>query len=112
MFLSHAVAIAALAVVAVQQILKTIPFSLTDLVNTYPVPSLIILSIIAAIVTDFETQGDVRPHGWTNWITFVATIAVVAAIVYRTTIANWTQLRNLESTAKPMQPPTPTPPAA
>lgn len=93
LFFQHVTLLSALAVVVVQQLLKlkVVP---PGFANKYPVPTLILLSIIAAIVEVWTTG--VQPHVWTDWILLVATIGVVAAVTYNTTIRNWAQLRQLE----------------
>lgn len=90
---AHAIALSALAVVAIQQILKLnlIPGKFA---NRYPVPTLIILSVLAAIGVDIK--GLVKPVAWTDWVVLAATIGVTAAITYRATIKNWSQLRTME----------------
>lgn len=91
---TYITALAALAVVAVQQILKLkiIP---TGIANKYPVPTLIVLSIVAAIIVVW--QGNMaHPTAWTQWVALVATIGVVAAIVYNSTLKNWPELRSIE----------------
>lgn len=93
-FLTHSVVLAGLAVMTVQQILKlkAIPVSFA---NKYPVPTLILLSVVAAIVTVF-TNNLVHPHVWTQWVQLVATVAVVAALTYNMTLRQWTELRAME----------------
>lgn len=93
----HAVALSALAVVALHQILKLkiVPLSFA---NKYPVPSLIVLSIGASLVATWKTA--VQPHSWTDWLVLVATIAVSAALTYRTTIQSWAQLRAMEGSGE------------
>lgn len=91
---THVTAIASLAVVAVQQILKLnfIPLSFA---NKYPVPTNILLSIGAAIIAAWQSNS--HPTTWTGWVAFVAVIAVVAAIIYNNTLRNWKELRDTES---------------
>lgn len=86
-------ALAALAVVAVQQILK-LKFIPVAFANRYPVPTLILLSIVAAIIAVWQTP--VNPQSWTDWVLLVSTIGVVAAITYNMTLRNWSQLREME----------------
>lgn len=92
-------ALSALAVVAVQQILKlkAIPVSFA---NRYPVPTNIILSIIAALIAVWQSNM-VNPTTWQSWTLLVATIAVVAAIVYNSTLRNWKELRDMEGEPEP-----------
>lgn len=85
--------LAALAVVAVQQILKlkVIP---TAFANRFPVLTNILLSIVSAIFVVWKDL--VQADAWTDWIIIVATISVVAAIVYNQLIGKWAQLREME----------------
>lgn len=97
-YFTHVTALAALAVVALQQILKlkAIPIAF---VNKHPVPSLIILSAIASAIIVWTNQIG-EPRGWTGWLLLGATITVVAAIVYNSTIRNWAALRAMEGTGE------------
>lgn len=97
-FFTHTVALAALAVVAIQQVLKlkVIPIAFA---NRYPVPTLILLSIGASIFVVWQSAV-AMPTRWTDWLLLVATTAVVAAITYNNTIKNWVQLRSLEGEGK------------
>jgi hypothetical protein len=92
-YFAHALVLSALAVVGVQQILKLklIPIAFA---NRYPVPTLILLSIATSIIAVWRTA--LAPHAWTDWVVLVALVAVTAALTYRTTIANWSQLRAME----------------
>jgi hypothetical protein len=78
-------ALAALAVVAVQQILKlnVIPVYFA---NRFPIITNILLSIVAAIVVNWKTV--VTLTTWTDWVVQVAVIGVVAAITYNSTLRN------------------------
>lgn len=100
-FFTHTVALAALAVVAVQQILKlkVIPIAFA---NRYPVPTLILLSIGSSVFVVWRSVVAV-PVAWTDWLLLIATTAVVAAITYNNTIRNWAQLRSLEGEGKSEQ---------
>lgn len=82
---SQYTALAALAVVAVQQILKlnVIPVYFA---NQFPVITNIILSIIAAIVVNYQNLVDL--HTWKDWVVQIAVISVVAAITYNATLRN------------------------
>lgn len=93
-YFTHAAVLAGLAVMLVQQILKlkAIP---VQIANKYPVPTLIVLSIVAAAIAVW-TNNVAQPHSWTFWVQLVATIAVVAAITYNMTIKNWSELRSME----------------
>jgi hypothetical protein len=92
-YFTHVTALAALAVVAVQEILKLkiIPISIA---NRYPVPTLILLSMIASLGVVWQTT--LMPVAWTDWVLLVSTVAVVAAIVYNMTFKNWAQLKAME----------------
>lgn len=94
---AHAVALSALATVGIHQILKLqiIP---SEFANKYPVPLLILLSIGTSVVAVWRTA--LAPKAWTDWLVLVATVAVTAALTYRTTLANWTELRALEGPGK------------
>lgn len=94
----HAVALSALAVVAVQQILK-LKFIPWDFPNKYPVPTLIILSAGASVVTVW--QSTLAPRNWTDWLLLGATIAVTSALTYITTLKNWKELRDMETQVQP-----------
>lgn len=78
-------ALAALAVVAVQQILKLniVPVYFA---NKYPVMTNFALSIIASIVVTWQTA--IVLVGWVQWVSYVATVAVLAAITYNMTLKN------------------------
>lgn len=95
---THVTALAALAVVAVQQILKLnlIPLAFA---NKYPVPTNILLSIVAAFIA-VASETDLDVLSINQWIVLIATISVVAAITYNNTLRNWTQLRSMEGTGK------------
>lgn len=84
-YFTEVTALAALAVVAVQQILKLniVP---VHFANRYPVFTNFALSIIAAVTVQWQDM--VKLVGWQDWVVFVATIAVVAAITYNMTLRN------------------------
>lgn len=94
-YLNHVVVLGGLAVLLVQQILKLklVPLAFA---NRYPVPTLIILSLVAAVV---GVWSDViaTPTAWTDWVQLVVTIGLVAAFTYNMTLRNWSQLRAMES---------------
>lgn len=96
-FFTEATLLSALAVVAVQQVLKLriIPLGFA---NKYPVPTLILLSLGAAAFVVIQ-QGVVITD-WVDWVVLTATIAVIAALTYRTTLRDWQELRSLEGTGK------------
>lgn len=95
---AHVSGLAALAVVALQQILK-LNFVPGAFANRYPVPTNILLSIGAAMIAVWQTNA-INPVTWTGWLQLVATIAVVAAIVYNQLIGRWAQLKAAEGEGK------------
>ena len=98
-YFTHVTILAGLAVLAVQQILKlkVVPVAFA---NRYPVPTNIILSIIASIVVVWRDIVNLPPDAWTDWVILVATISVVAAITYNNTLGRWEQLRSIEGEGK------------
>lgn len=95
-FLTQASLAAAGVVVLVQQILKSkiVPLAFA---NRYPVPTNIVLSIIATVVIvpidwSFDNAGKLALQ--------VATIAVTAAIAYNQLLSKWDQLRSTEGEGK------------
>ena len=90
-YLDGVVLQAAGAVVLVQQILKSklIPLQFA---NRYPVPTNILLSIIAAVFIVKPNWSD-----WTEAVVQVITIAVVAAITFNQLFGKWHELRETES---------------
>lgn len=92
-YLNHVAVLAGLAVLAVEQILKLklIP---SQIANKYPIPVLIILSIVGAVIV--SSSNWVSVHGVGQWVQLVATIGLVAAFTYNHTFKNWTELRSIE----------------
>lgn len=84
-YFAQITALAALAVVAVQSILKlnVIPLYFA---NKYPVFTNILLSIIASIVVSWQTA--VNLVGWIAWVAYAGTVSVLAAITYNMTLKN------------------------
>lgn len=97
-FFTHIALLASMAVVAVQEILKlnVIPGSFA---NEHPVPTNIILSIVASIVAVWRAQA-VHPVAWTDWLLMVGTIAVVAAIIHNHLTGRSQELRSAQGTGK------------
>lgn len=93
-FVNHVTVLTGLAVMVLQQILtlRAVPIAFA---NRYPVPTLIILSVIASIVAVVLNKVP-NPSSWTDWVLLVASIGVTAAVVYNHTIKNWAQLRAME----------------
>jgi|ERR1039458_5623613 hypothetical protein len=96
-FFSQVTFLASLAVVVIQQILK-LKFIPIAFANRYPVPTVILLSIVAAVVVNWA--GWQTAHGVGQWIVLFAKICVVAAIAYNVTLKGWTQLRTMEGEGK------------
>lgn len=94
MDLTYITGLAAAGVVAVHEILKLKIIPLT-FANRYPVPTNIALSVVAAVIAVWKSNV-VQPTVWTGWVSLVATIAVLAAIIYNQLIKNWTELREME----------------
>lgn len=78
-------ALAALAVVAVQQILKlnVIPVFFA---NKYPVFTNIALSVVASVIVSWKTA--VALVGVADWVVYAGTVSVLAAITYNMTLRN------------------------
>lgn len=93
-------ALAALSVVAVQQILKlnVIPVYFA---NKFPVMTNVLLSIIAAVVVTWQTT--VNLVAWTEWVVYIATISVLAAITYNMTLRNSDAVQRVSNKAEPSQ---------
>lgn len=87
--------LAGLAVLAVQQILKlkVVP---AVFANKYPVPTLIVLSVIAAVVVVWQNLVQV-PTSLGEWIVQSLAVLLVAAVTYNVSIKHWSELRELES---------------
>lgn len=93
-YFTYITGLSALAVVAVQQILK-LKFVPLAFANKYPVPTNILLSIAASVIVVWQDKV-VEPTTWTQWVALVAVVAVVAAIVYNQLIGKWKELRETE----------------
>lgn len=93
-FFVQATALAAVGVVIVHQILKLkiIPLAFA---NRYPVPTNILLSIIAAIIAVYASKVAV-PVTLIDWGLLVLTISVVAAIIYNNLLRPWVELKAME----------------
>lgn len=87
-------ALAALSVVAVQQILKlnVIPVYFA---NKYPVVTNVILSILASVVVTWNTV--LKLVDATDWIAYVATVSVLAAVTYNMTLKNSDHLQAISN---------------
>jgi hypothetical protein len=84
-YFAQITALAALSVVAVQQILKlnVIPLYFA---NKYPVLTNLLLSIIASVVVTWQTAINLVGVG--AWVAYVGTVSVLAAVTYNMTIKN------------------------
>lgn len=93
-YFTEITALAALAVVAVQQILKlnVVPIYFA---NKYPIVTNILLSLLASVIVSWQTA--ISLVGWIDWITYVATVSVVAAVTYNMTIKNSEAVQNVSS---------------
>jgi hypothetical protein len=89
-YFAEITALAALAVVVVQQILKlnVVPVYFA---NRYPVVTNVVLSIIASVVVSYQTA--VKLVTPADWITYVATVSVLAAVTYNMTLRNSAHLQ-------------------
>ena len=97
-FFTQATALAAVGVVIVQQILK-LKFIPAAFANRYPVPTNIVLSVIASIIAVWQSST-ATPVGWQGWLLLVTLTSVVAAIIYNNLLKNWTELRETEGDGK------------
>lgn len=91
-------ALAALSVVAVQQILKlnVIPVYFA---NKFPVLTNVLLSAIASVIVTWQTAVQlVTP---VEWVTYVATVSVLAAVTYNMTLRNSTGVQRVSRKAEP-----------
>lgn len=97
-FFTEVTALAALAVVAFQQILKlnVVPIFLA---NKYPVYTNIVLSIAASVFV--QVQNLVNLVDWKDWVLHIATVAVVAAITYNMTLRNSPELQRYSRKGSP-----------
>lgn len=93
-YFAEITALAALAVVAVQQILKlnVIPVYFA---NKYPVFTNIFLSIVASVVVTWQTA--IQLVNWTEWVVYVATVSVLSAVTYNMTLRNSEAVQRLSS---------------
>lgn len=96
-FFSEVTALAALAVVVVQQILKLniVPVYFA---NKYPLLTNIILSAIASVFVTWQTA--VSMAGWTSWVAYIGTVSVLAAITYNMTLKNSDQVQKISNKVK------------
>lgn len=93
-FFSEVTALATLSVVVVQQILKlnVVPLYFA---NKYPILTNIILSAIASVVVTWQTAVDLV--GVVDWVAYVGTVSVLAAVTYNMTIRNSEGVQRISS---------------
>lgn len=99
-FFNHITLLTAGAVVVIQELLS-LKFIPSSFANRFPIPTLIVLSTLAALLTVFLTNQQATPHTVGDWILLVSTIGVVAAVTYNHTIRQWTDLRAMEGPVAP-----------
>lgn len=85
-------AAAALAVALVHQVLKLKIVPLT-FANRYPVPTNIILSVVAAVIVTHSTWAHIT---WSTLLVTVGIIAVTAALTYNQLLGRWAELKDSE----------------
>tara|TARA_B100001250_G_C19069188_1_gene473537 strand:+ start:159 stop:455 length:297 start_codon:yes stop_codon:yes gene_type:complete len=84
-FFAEITALAALAVVVVQQILKldVIPLYFA---NKYPLVTNVLLSAVASVVVTWQTALSLTSV-WA-WLAYIGTLSVLSAVVYNMTLRN------------------------
>lgn len=84
-YFAEITALAALSVVAVQQILKlnVIPVYFA---NKYPLVTNVLLSVVASVVVTWQTALNLVQ--WTEWVAYIGTVSVLSAITYNMTLRN------------------------
>ena len=89
-YFAEITALAALAVVAVQQILKlnVVPVYFA---NKYPVLTNFALSAVASVVVTWQTA--INLVQWQEWVAYIATVSVLAAITYNMTVRNSAEIQ-------------------
>ena len=85
------------AVTIIQQVLKLriVPIAFA---NRYPVPTNVILSVLAAVYVKW--QDIVNLHSFGDWAAFVGVVAVVAAVTYNQLLGRSTELKSMEGERK------------
>lgn len=84
-YFAQVTALAALAVVLFHTILKlnVVPLYFA---NNYPVLTNVVLSVVASVVVSWKTA--VNLVGLWQWVAYVGTVAVLAAVTYNMTLKN------------------------
>lgn len=93
-YFAQITALAALAVVAVQQILKlnVIPVYFA---NKYPVLTNVLLSAVASVIVTWQTA--INLVDWKEWVVYVATVSVLSAVTYNMTLRNSESVQRLSN---------------
>lgn len=93
-YFAQITALAALSVVAVQQILKlnVIPVYFA---NKHPVLTNLALSAIASVIVTWQTA--INLVQWTEWVVYIATVSVLAAITYNMTLRNSAEVQSVSN---------------
>lgn len=91
-YFAQVTALAALSVVAVQQILKLniVPVYFA---NKYPVVTNVLLSVIASVAVQYQTA--LALNSLVEWVAYIGTVAVVAAVTYNMTLRNSDSVQRL-----------------
>lgn len=92
--LAKLVVVSGISVSLVQEILKLRIIPLV-FANRYPVPTNIVLSVIASVIALY-TQGLLEVSSWLTIGTTVMATAVIASMTYNNLLDNWKQLKTLE----------------
>lgn len=96
-YFTQVVVLSGMAVLVIQQILK-FNFIPVAFANRYPVPTVILLSIVASIIAAWTTS--ISPQNPMQWVSFAGLILLTATVTYNSTIKNWSQLRSAEGDGK------------
>lgn len=85
---------AGLAVVAVQSILKlnVVPLYFA---NKFPVITNVVLSVVASLIVSWQTA--ITLVTWLQWLTYIATVVVIAAVTYNMTLRNSDALQKVSN---------------
>lgn len=91
--LAQVALLAAGAVTVAHEILKLklVPLAFA---NRYPVPTNIILSVIAALIVKWQDLATL--HSFGQWAAFIGLVAVIAAVTYNQLIGKSEELKSIE----------------
>lgn len=97
-FFTEVTALAALSVVAFQQILKlnVVPIYFA---NKYPIITNVVLSLVASVIVTWQTA--IQLVTWLDWVTYVATVSVLSAVTYNMTLRNSEAVQRVSSKTEP-----------